>query len=110
MDSILSEWNRFTLSDKETSHVHLPGNRSNQEFVLAAKFLTKRALNVEAIGRTFKPLWKSRNEFKIRDIGNHVVLFVFQTDTDAERVLMDEPWSFDKHLVLFKRLENNSST
>ena len=56
MDSILSEWNRFTLSDKETSHVHLLGNRSNQEYVLAANFLTKRALNVGAIGRTFKPL------------------------------------------------------
>jgi len=24
-DSILSEWNRFTLSNKETSHVHLQG-------------------------------------------------------------------------------------
>nr|POE86241.1 hypothetical protein CFP56_07049 [Quercus suber] len=110
MDSILSSWNRFTLSDKETSHVHLTRRGDNPEFVLAAKFLTKRALNVEAIGRTFKSLWKSRKEFKIRDVGNHVVLFVFQTDTDAERVLMNEPWSFVKYLVLFKRLENNSST
>ena len=67
-------------------------------------------MNVEAIGRTFKSFWKSQKEFKIRDVGNHVVLFVFQTDIDADRVLMNEPWSFDKHLVLFKRLENNSST
>ena len=49
-------------------------------------------------------------EFKMWDVGNHVVLFVFQTDTNADRVLMNEPWSFDKHLVLFKCLENNSST
>lgn len=77
---------------------------------MATKFLTKHALNVEAIGRTFKSFWKSRKEFKIRDVGNHVVLFVFQTNIDVDRVLMNEPWSFDKHLVLFKRLENNSST
>ena len=84
MDSILSEWNYFTLSNKETSDVHLTGSWDNHEFVLAAMFLTKHALNVEAIGRNFKRLWKSGNEFKIRDIGNHVVLFAFQIDIDAE--------------------------
>ncbi|XP_023872065.1 uncharacterized protein LOC111984680 [Quercus suber] len=110
MDSILSSWNRFTLSDKETSHVHLTRRGDNPEFVLAAKFLTKRALNVEAIGRTFKSLWKSRKEFKIRDVGNHVVLFVFQTDTDAERVLMNEPWSFVKYLRRSERLGTVVST
>ena len=37
-------------------HVNLDRNSSTDEFVLAAKFLTKRVLNVEATGRTFKPL------------------------------------------------------
>lgn len=53
---------------------------------------------MDMFGQTFKPLWKSWKEFKIQDVENHVVLFVFQTDTDVERVLMNEPWSFDKHL------------
>ena len=79
------------------------------EFVLVAKFLTKCVLNVEAIGWTFKPFWKSWREFKVRDVGNHIVLFVFDSKIDAQRVLMNVPWSFDKNLVLFSQLENNSA-
>ena len=28
--------------------------------------------------------------------------FVFELENDAERVLTNESWSFDKHLVLFR--------
>ena len=31
------------------------------------------------------------------------MIFVFETENDVERVLMNEPWCFDKHLVLFQR-------
>ena len=31
--------------------------------------------------------------------------FLFELANDAERVLSNEPWSFDKHLVLFRCLE-----
>ena len=72
----------------------------NKEFVLAAKFLTKRALNVEVVGRTFKPLWRTKKDFKVREAGDHILLFVFELESDAERVLANEPWTFDKHVVM----------
>ena len=33
------------------------------------------------------PLWRARNEFKIREVGDHILLFVFELEIDAERVL-----------------------
>lgn len=56
---------------------------------------------MEVIGRMFKPLWRSQNDFKVREADDHILLFVFDFDNDAERVLATEPWVFDKHLVLF---------
>ena len=73
--------------------------------MLVAKFLTRRALNVEAIGRTFKPLWRSRKEFKIREAGDLVLFLVFELESNTKRVLAIEPWFFDKHLVLFQRYD-----
>lgn len=42
-------------------------------------------------------------------MGNHVVLFVFSEGSDADRVLLGESWSYDKHLVSIQRLEKNVS-
>lgn len=37
----------------------------------------RRVLNVEVVGRTFKPLWMARKDFEIREASDHVLLFVF---------------------------------
>ena len=62
-------WAKFTLTEDEEGGADVP----NQEVVgvhrLAGKFFTKRVLNVEAVARTFKPLWKPVSELKIHDLG-----------------------------------------
>ena len=102
-DEVLRDWKRLSLTGEEGERVILKKSHfsSNNKHVLVARFMTRRALNVEAVGRTFKPLWRALKDFKTREVGDHVLLFVFELETDAERVLATEPWSFDKHFVLF---------
>ena len=71
---------------------------------MAGRFFTKRVLNVEAVGRTFKPLWKLKGEVKIHDLGDNILVFDFEEGLDMERVLELEPWSYDKHMVAFERV------
>ena len=66
----------------------------------------KRVLNVEAVACTFKPLWKPMGELKIRDPGENVLVFEFDDIMDLERVLEQEPWSYDKSLIAFQRVLN----
>ena len=59
---------------------------------------------MDIVARTFKPLWRIAGELKIRDIGEHILLFEFEDVLDLEQVLEFEPWSYDKHLVAFERV------
>jgi len=89
MDEVLSAWKKLSLTAEESTKLSLSKSKNlrRKEYILAAKFLTKRALNVDAIGRTFKPLWRVKNEFKFREVGDHILLFIFELETDAKRVL-----------------------
>ena len=93
MEDILYDWKKLSLTEEEDTKLSLSKSKNlcSKEFVLAAKFLTKRALNVEAIGRTFKPLWRAKKDFKVHEGGDHILLFVFELETNAERVLANEP-------------------
>lgn len=62
---------------------------------------------MEAITRTFKPLWRADKGFLACNMGDNVILFEFKEKTDLEWVLLLEPWSYDKHLVAFRRLEED---
>ena len=60
MEEILNDWKRFSLLEEENTKVTLDDeNKDAKEVILAGKFMTRRALNIEAVGRTLKPLWKT---------------------------------------------------
>ena len=87
MDDLTSNWNRLTLSEKEGSGCCLDEELSSPEFSIVTKFLTKRALNIDGIAKTFIPLWRSKNGFRVCNLGDHKVLFVFDNEVEVDRVL-----------------------
>ena len=108
MDDLTQSWNQLTLSDKEGPGYCLLDDDRAVDFSIATKFLTKRAINMEVIAKTFTPLWRARNGFKIQNFGDQKILFTFDNREDVDRILGGKPWSFDKHLVVMSRYENES--
>ena len=47
--------------------------------------------------------------FKVKNIGDHVVLFSFDNNIDVDRILSLEPWSFDKHIMVLSCYDNDAS-
>ena len=41
-------------------------------------------------------------------MGDHIVLFVFDNNSDVERIIQNQPWSFDKHLVVLQKFDEFS--
>ena len=102
MEDLTRSWSCLTLSECEGSNLRISEEQAATEYILAAKFLTTRALNIDAIAKMFTPLWKSMNGFKIKKEGDHVVLITFDNKEEMEKVIDAEPWSFDKHLVVLQ--------
>lgn len=63
---------------------------------------------MDAIARTFKQLWWSTNGFKIRHLGDHKILFVFNNLTNVDQIILNQPRSFDKHLIVIQRHESDT--
>lgn len=54
MEDLAKSWTKFSLSEKEELGFVLPKLQRKNEFMIMAKFLTPQALNMVAVGRTFK--------------------------------------------------------
>ena len=77
--------------------VNVSTNVVEKSRVQVAKFFTKWRVNLEAITRTLKIMWGSGGSFDIRDLGNNIVMLLF----DDEDGLKHISWSFDKYNGLF---------
>ena len=108
MEELTKSWSCLALSDVEGSSLQIKEEEAVTDFVLAAKFLTKRALNIDAIAKTFTQLWRSKNGFKIKKEGDHVILFTFDNREEIDQILEAEPWSFDKHLMVLQRFDRET--
>lgn len=104
----MKHWRNLSLNEREGGKLAVKKDRATQEFTLVAKFLTKQVLNTEAIVRTSSPLSRAKNGFKVRDAGDHTMLFVFDNAEEVNKILMSEPWSFDRHLVILQWLESST--
>ena len=61
MEEVLKDWKKLSLTTTEDVKLNLKKSKHpiSRGYVLAAKFMTRRDLNIEAVGRTFKPLWRA---------------------------------------------------
>ena len=102
MENLTKHWQNLSLNAREGEELGLDDELSTKNFTIATKFLTKRALNVEAVTKTFSLLWRSVKGFEVRKISDHVMLFTFEKKEEVERIMSNSPWSFDKHLVVLQ--------
>uniref|UniRef100_A0A7N2R2G9 DUF4283 domain-containing protein n=1 Tax=Quercus lobata TaxID=97700 RepID=A0A7N2R2G9_QUELO len=105
MEDLTKSWTKLSLSEKEGDKLDLSKRKKTQGFVLVAKFYTCRSVNLEAVAKTFRPLWRTKHKFEVSDAGDNRLLFAFETVEDVEKVLLGEPWSFDRHIVVFQRYD-----
>ncbi|XVF20671.1 hypothetical protein REPUB_Repub12eG0021900 [Reevesia pubescens] len=108
MEEDLSEiWKKFSLKDEEEQAVII-----EQEWVeetlemgkscLLGKLLSRRNTNLEAMKAVFSKLWRTQSGLQIKEVGEKLFLFKFKDEVEKDRVLVNQPWSFNKALMVFR--------
>ena len=105
MEELTRRCDRLSLSAREDTRITLSKKQVTSDYVVATKFYTRRALNMEVVMRTFRPLWCTKDGFEVMNASNNVLLFAFEREVDVEKVLLGEPWSYDRHLVVLERFD-----
>lgn len=107
MEDLTLKWKSLSLTEVEESKVDLTRDKKKMEVVLAAKFFTRRNVNIEAVAKTFWPIWRTRGKFEVSDGRDNVVLVDFELEMDVEKVIQGQPWAFDCHLVALQRYDGS---
>lgn len=68
-------------------------------------FLTLSGINFQAMKCTLANVWHPVGGVAISDLGNDRFLFRFFYEVDANRILMNGPWTFNSHLILHRLKE-----
>ena len=87
MEDLTKTWSNLSLNKREGSDFTLHNNHRSSEFIIVAKFLTRRVLNMESVSRTFRQFWRSTSGFKIQNLDVHIVLFAFSNPGDVTRII-----------------------
>ena len=109
MDDLTGKWARLSLNTLETQTIPLAPEVENNNRVLVAKLFTKRRVNIEALSCTLKTMWRSIQNFEVRDLTSNTILILFSNKANTKKILSQEPWSFDKYLIGLYKLGDSES-
>ena len=84
MEDLTQRWKKMLLSEAKGTKCDLSKEKKAMKFVLAAKFFTRRTLNIEAVARTFKPIWRSKRNFEVSVAGDNILLIAFELEACEE--------------------------
>jgi interleukin-1 receptor-associated kinase 1 len=71
---------------------------------LASKTWTENPYNVRAFKQTITQAWRLKNPIEVQDLEKNLFLFRFSTKKDADTVLRNGPWSFDRNLLILHKV------
>ncbi|KAH1047686.1 hypothetical protein J1N35_038470 [Gossypium stocksii] len=75
------------------------------DLCLVGRVLTESVVNFPSLKNTLVDLWHLLRGVSITELANKRILFRFYSEVDLKRVLDGLPWFFNRHLIVFHKLE-----
>ena len=108
MDDELEEmWTKFSLTEEEGESFSLGSSTTEAAKLVGRncvvmKILTHKWLNIEALRKNLRMIWKPTKGVQINEIGDELFLVEFGEGRDKKRIMEMSPWTYEKQLILLK--------
>ncbi|OMP08440.1 hypothetical protein COLO4_06478 [Corchorus olitorius] len=74
---------------------------------LVGKLYTKKHPNMEGLRNAFIQAWKLDYGLGVMEVGENLFLFQFEDELEKDRVLVHQPWNFNRLLMVFRDYDEN---
>ena len=85
MEDLAGQCARLSLQTKECQTISLTSEVEDNNKTLVAKLFTKRRINIEALSRTLKNMWRFVQDFEVQDLTANTVLLPFMDEANTQR-------------------------
>ncbi|KAJ4842860.1 hypothetical protein Tsubulata_040286 [Turnera subulata] len=109
-----NELNRSTAGDQNESDDTLvillrpSRNKAPQPSLIhVCRIWTERGFNGKALMQTMSLLWAVKRGLQVSELEKNLFMFRFGDARDKTKVLMGEPWHFDRNVLILQSIEGN---
>lgn len=104
---LMEDWTKFSLTTVE-DEVSVDVDRGAVDRTgqllrccLIGKLLSHWFLSPEVMHKTFKAAWKIERGLQVDSLGQNLFIFHFQKEDEQFQIMKQDPWLFDKFLMVF---------
>ena len=106
-DELEEMWMKFSLTEEEGESFSLGSSTTKAAKLVGRncvvmKVLTHKWLNIEALRKNLRMIWKPTKGVQINEIGDELFLVEFGEGRDKKRIMEMSPWTYEKQLILLK--------
>ena len=110
VDELEELWKKLTFMEEEDTSIKLDSSSTNAarkvgKYCAVIKILSQRSINVDALRKNLRMLWKPNKGVQISKLEEDLYLVEFGDEKDKRKVLDMCPWSYEKQLVLIQEFE-----
>ncbi|OMO64639.1 reverse transcriptase [Corchorus capsularis] len=91
--------NRVVIADEDWLEV---SEGESVHFNLLGKLFSKRRANVEGLRVAMFQAWKPECDLVVKEASDNLYIFQFDDANERDRVLVNQPWSFNRSLLLLR--------
>nr|POE67963.1 hypothetical protein CFP56_75730 [Quercus suber] len=109
-DELEELWKKLTFTEEEDTGIELDSGSTSAarklgKYCVVMKILSQRSINVDALRKNLRMLWKPNKGIQIAELEEDLFLVEFGDEKDKKKVLDMCPWSYEKQLVLLQEFE-----